>query len=839
MLRPTSRHLALALVVLIVLGVVVPPFVNVGRYKVRIADAMSRALERPVTFDKISLRLLPQPGFDFENLVVGDDPSYSAEPMLRAEEVTAYLRMASLWRGRLEIARLQLNYPSLNLVRRGEGEWNLESLLYRASQTPVAPTTAKTPEARPRFPYIEATNGRINFKYGLEKKVFALTDAKFALWSPGQDEWRMRLQAKPVRTDTVIADSGLLQAEGSFHRAQYLRDTRLDIEASLERSQLGQLTRLIWGRDRGWRGALKLNLRMSGTPADLKFQGDAAVDDFRRYDIMRGEAIRLQTRCTGTFSSVRHSVEDVNCTLPAGRGAVTLTGALSDWRQGSFDFSTKTENVPMDWAMTLARHVKRDIPDDLTAAGVLNSSFELQSESGGPAVLKGNGETEGFALRSSLLDGDLKIGRVSLLAGSSVATAPPHGKAPGRTADSKVELQVLPFPVSLGMPTPAAVFGSFTPENYNLGIQGDVDISRLLQLARAMGVAVPRFQFKGSAKLNASIGGQWKGFEQPQTSGTMQAKNVTAEIPGVNGPVKVSSADIVFGENSVLLRKLVASAGLMNVSGTAQFPRHCESDQSCGSQLDVQFEELDLSKLNVLLNPKLKQRPWYKFFGSNEEKSVLASWQASGTIGVKKLELKGVTATKVSTQFSLNKGQLSLKNLQAELFGGKQTGQWDVDFTGNSPQYAGSGTLTNAAVVQLAALTKDAWGTGQLSGSYEVQMAGLTDVHLMQSLKGKGEFTWRNGQLRHLVLDGKAGPVKFPVWSGICQWTPEGFRVVESKLHAAGSIYKVSGTIQPSKDLRLEFVRGDGTAYQVTGTLEKPQVAAPKAVGTAEASLRK
>src|SRR5690348_10516659 len=159
MLRLAGRHVGLAVIVLIVLGLVVPPFVNVGRYKVRIADSMSRSLGRPVSFDKISLRLLPQPGFDFENLVVGDDPSYSAEPMLRADEVTAYLRMTSLWRGRLEIARLELSYPSLNLVRRGEGDWNLESLLYRASQTAVAPTTAKAPESRLRFPYIEATDG--------------------------------------------------------------------------------------------------------------------------------------------------------------------------------------------------------------------------------------------------------------------------------------------------------------------------------------------------------------------------------------------------------------------------------------------------------------------------------------------------------------------------------------------------------------------------------------------------------------------------------------------------------------------------------------------------------
>ena len=90
----------------------------------------------------IELRLLPQPGFYLENVAIGDDPAYSAEPILHAEEVTAYLSLSSLWRGRLEIARLNLKYPSLNLVEREDASWNLESLLWKASRTQAAPTSA-------------------------------------------------------------------------------------------------------------------------------------------------------------------------------------------------------------------------------------------------------------------------------------------------------------------------------------------------------------------------------------------------------------------------------------------------------------------------------------------------------------------------------------------------------------------------------------------------------------------------------------------------------------------------------------------------------------------------
>ena len=111
-------------VVLAVAALVLPPFINIGRYKSRVIDSMSKALGRPVTCDSVELRLLPQPGFYLANVVIGDDPAYSLEPILHAEEVNAYLGVSSLWRGRLEIARLNLNYPSLNLVERER--WQLE-----------------------------------------------------------------------------------------------------------------------------------------------------------------------------------------------------------------------------------------------------------------------------------------------------------------------------------------------------------------------------------------------------------------------------------------------------------------------------------------------------------------------------------------------------------------------------------------------------------------------------------------------------------------------------------------------------------------------------------------
>src|SRR5262249_50419492 len=137
-----------------------------------------------------------------------DDPAYSGEPMLHADSATALIRLSSLWRGKLEISRLSFDYPNLNLVRNEAGKWNMAALVERAQQFPSAPTANRKPEQRPRFPYIEADGGRVNLKLGMNKTPYALADADFAFWQESEQQWGLRLEARPIRTDADLHDTG-------------------------------------------------------------------------------------------------------------------------------------------------------------------------------------------------------------------------------------------------------------------------------------------------------------------------------------------------------------------------------------------------------------------------------------------------------------------------------------------------------------------------------------------------------------------------------------------------------------------------------------------------------
>ena len=261
---PRRRKWIIAAVILLGIAAFVP--IRLDRLKKRLEASITASLGRRVSAQKINFHLLTQPGFDLENFAIEDDPAFSSEPLLRSDSVTANLRLRSLLGARIEIARLSLKEPSLNLVRNSQGRWNMESLLTRAAQIPSAPTGTAHAESRPRFPYIEADTGRINLKIGPEKKAFALTDADFSLWLASENLWKMRLVARPIRSDANLSDTGTVKLNGTFQRAVDLHSTPFLLEVTWQKAQLGQVTRCALDRGVG-ASARSRNLSMDAIAA--------------------------------------------------------------------------------------------------------------------------------------------------------------------------------------------------------------------------------------------------------------------------------------------------------------------------------------------------------------------------------------------------------------------------------------------------------------------------------------------------------------------------------------------------------------------------------------------
>jgi hypothetical protein len=376
---------ACVVVGLVVLLALLPPLLNVNRLQRRIATSMSASLGRPVHLDRVSLHVLPVPGFTLQNLVVSEDPAFGSEPVIRANTVEVTLRPTSLWRRQVEFSSIKFVEPSLNLVRNALGEWNIQSLLMHAASVDTAPTAQSKAGPQPRFPYIEATGARVNWKIGEEKKPFSLTEADFALWLPTSQQWHVRLEGKPARTDRNISDPGTVKLEGWLERAATMPEVPVDLTASWEGAPLGEASKMLSGDDAEWRGNLTVEARLTGELGAAKLTTKVHLEELRRADFLPVQTMDVHAECSGTLNVATAVARDADCSLNAplqeGTKVAGRVVALAD----SVDLSELSANglhvgmtnIPNAWLLDWARLFSQRIPSRERPGGTLAGSVAL------------------------------------------------------------------------------------------------------------------------------------------------------------------------------------------------------------------------------------------------------------------------------------------------------------------------------------------------------------------------------------------------------------------------------------------------------------------------------
>ena len=778
----------------------------------RIAASIGSALGRRVSLDNVRLRVLPRPGFDLEGLVIYDDPAFSAEPMIRAQEVSAPIRFRSLLRGRLEIATLSANEPSINLVRDDRGRWNLASLLERNAQIPAAPTGKPASERRPAFPYLEAGHARINFKIGQTKKSYALIDADVALWQDSENSWGARIRAAPVRTDFNLTDTGLLQINATWQRASALRLTPLQLTVQWQKGQLGQITKLLSGKDRGWRGAVNLTANISGTPEALLIQSQTAIEDFRRYDIVDSESVRLATGCSGQYNAVTGALANVLCESPVSGGTLRLRGMLSLAAKAPYDLTLKAERVPLASVVRLLRQAKKQIPGDLTATGALNAEFRARRttpggrENGGATCVSpfqqreaaarlsfarllpqwtGSGVATSVHLSSNAGKDQVTLGTIplTLVSATMVATGSREGHGNSGTQEKKdkveepseVHLRIGPTVVSVNASVPFNAGGWISDAGYRFFLRGDVELQDLFRLENVLGLPVPRPAAEGSANLNMSLSGPWQGFVIPTALGTAQLRNVRAEMYSLKTPIEIGSAALSLDRDMTKMEKISARIGSTHWSGGVTAPRHCTISMAtpgvasgigpiCVFQFDLTADQLSTGDLTQWFQPHPTKRPWYRILNSAFNKtpgpSPLLAIQAHGDLRVGRFGLKKLLVTQVATHVDVDRGKIMLTSLHAQLLRGAHRGDWVIDASREtaSRDAASDDESTNGAPLQSSTPPVSYHGNGTLQDISLEQMSILmNDGWIAGTADGNFDVSGSAGSFRELPArsDGK------------------------------------------------------------------------------------
>lgn len=135
---------------------------NVNKYRGTIQAQLEQHLGRPVQLGDMHLKLFP-PSITVQNIVIADDPRFSSDtPFVKANELDVSVKLFPLLHKDVQIRSLNLQKPTVSLIKNKAGQWNFASLgrpeetgnaapQQPSSVTKNQPITAK-PQPQPASP---------------------------------------------------------------------------------------------------------------------------------------------------------------------------------------------------------------------------------------------------------------------------------------------------------------------------------------------------------------------------------------------------------------------------------------------------------------------------------------------------------------------------------------------------------------------------------------------------------------------------------------------------------------------------------------------------------------
>ncbi|HEY7855666.1 MAG TPA: AsmA family protein [Terriglobales bacterium] len=501
-------------VLAVVLIPIVAPFVSLQPARQRILRSLSADLGRSVRADAVHLRLFPLPGVELDQVRLADAPAFGIEDMVIADSASASVQLGPLISGRLVFARLELNHPSINLVRDAAGEWNIAALLDapRApgsqAQQHAALAAPSAPLSR-RFPYLEWSEGRINFKLEQSKTRFYLGQVSGSLARAG-DNWRLQVQFQPLRTDLNLSNTGDVRIDGRWAggwaapgRGDF-RQLPFDLVLRVANSYLAGSSALLFGHDAGVHGILGALVHVQGTGAEFSLSGTLSAQSVRRWDMLPPPA-SIQTSFLADYFPAQDHFE-LHGLGDAGWRHLRLSGSVDRlFSQPQANLKLSLRQFAAADLLPLVLAVKAHLPPNLEATGNADGDATLRWQSG----LAAAGRFQLHQIRLATAGNE-----ISLPAASVVWDDGGVHLLPAR-------LDITPQAASTAADDTAQLAASVDGRGFSLQLDShSLNAESAQALSQLCGVASPLPPgLAGSAQARLSIAAPWASFRQASWQG--------------------------------------------------------------------------------------------------------------------------------------------------------------------------------------------------------------------------------------------------------------------------------------------------------------------------------
>jgi hypothetical protein len=775
------RYVRLAVLALVLLAAAwfLPSWIHADRYRRRLQANLQQALGRPVRFGGIYLRLLPRPGFSIDNATVLEDPAFGSEAFARVDHIDCDLAAGSFLKGHIALARLHLQGAAINLVRNASGQWNVGHLATGAA------AAASASSAAPPDLAIDVSDSRLNFKWGADKKPFAVTALNGALRLDRKRRGlNFDLTGSPLRTDLGLPTPGAIQVQGSW-----LPDPSGEGSLKATLRSRGALVYdwipMLLGRNPGIYGLLDLDAHLTGSLAVLDVDAQARLSQLRRWESLppSGDlpvSVTLQgtlNRSTGEASvgSLKAGFGNSHLSL---RGNVTGLG-----HDPALDLSAAADNSRLEDFVAFGTRLKGPLG---SMSFPLPQPLGLSGPVDGLVSIKGSWSEPLFSGSIRAAQARLTLGSASLPASDLVL------QCEGR------EISLLPVRIAAGPrlslladgvwrlhqsspqrrnttrgASPSREHG-FEP-GYRLTVSAhSVPGHDLVGFARNAGLKLARdLDLQGPVTATLSLTAAADSESRPALSGIAELHSDALLLPGLVEPLPVQDARISLEGDHVLINPITA-----NFAGSVITARMAHSGpRSVPWTFEAHANSIDLAEALAGFEAFGHHAPvpWFERIPGLD---TLASRRAAGTGLFNVLNARGQFSTPL-----MKYGRVSLRNLSARaeiskrdlrvtgagfrISSGRGEASANFDLSGPSPDLSTSFEIQGLRVenwtTHLPPQLAELRGTASFRGRFSSE--GSSRGQLESSLQGRAQLSLTNLDFGH--FDPIRGAAQTAAWGDL------------------------------------------------------------------------
>lgn len=515
MRKPWIKWVAVAVAVVIVILIVLPFVVNADTFRPTVQNELSSALGRRVTLGHLSFS--PFSGsLVAKDISIADDAAFSSSPFIGAKSLNVGVKVLPLvFHHDLEITKLTIDSPAIQLIQNDKGVWNFSSLGGASSGS-----NSGKPASIPNF-----SVGELAIKDGSATVSTLPATGKPFVYSNVNLEMKQFSFANsfPFELSANLPGGGSLKLNGAAGPLSAANAADTPFHATLDIKHLDPVAAGLVdaGSGIGMVADIDAQVESNGTTATSTGKISAAKLQLSKTGSPAAKPVNIDYTISDNLDARTGQVKDF--AIHTGSVAVHATGSFQQTAKGvELNLHVNAPNLPVDQLVELLPVVGVRLPSGSTLqGGTLTANLAVTGPAtattiAGPVEID-NTKLAGFDLGSKI-EGMAHMGGTS--GGTAIQTLKTTVNSTPATTQFSNILGVVP---AIGTATGSGSVSS----------AGDLNFNLLAKLNGTTGVA------GAMSKAASSFGGLFgKAIHYTQQQGIPMTITGTASDPKIRANVK-------------------------------------------------------------------------------------------------------------------------------------------------------------------------------------------------------------------------------------------------------------------------------------------------------------